>query len=295
MNVILSALFVLCWASGFVGAKLGASEAAVPTVLMWRFLPLMLALPAIAWLTSARWGRLDRRAVPRQVAIGALSQSGYLLTVYAAIDLGVNTGTTALIDGLQPLVVAALVGPLLGGSTSGRQWLGLAAGFLGVLIVSLGDASANDTVPWWAYLVPFAGMLSLVAATFIEQRSPVSVPPVQGLAIHSTTSAVIFTVLALATGEALPPATPTFWIATTWLVVLPTLGGYGLYWILLTRIGVTPVNTLMFLMAPVVSVWGAFMFGEPFTLMTTVGLAIGLVAVLVVAVPRGDRVPDTGR
>jgi drug/metabolite transporter (DMT)-like permease len=115
------------------------------------------------------------------------------------------------------------------------------------------------------------------------------------LAIHSTTSAVIFTVLALVTGEALPPATPTFWIATTWLILLPTLGGYGLYWILLTRIGVTPVNTLMFLMAPVVSVWGALMFGEPFTLMTAAGLAIGLVTVLMVAVPHGDRVPDSGR
>ncbi|MFF4801217.1 hypothetical protein ACFY1U_22950 [Streptomyces sp. NPDC001351] len=41
-----------------------------------------------------------------------LSQSGYLLTVYYAIQLGVSSGTTALIDGVQPLVAGALAGPL---------------------------------------------------------------------------------------------------------------------------------------------------------------------------------------
>jgi drug/metabolite transporter (DMT)-like permease len=236
----------------------------------------------MTWVTGRCRSRPGGRALARHVVIGALSQSGYLLTVYAAIQLGVNTGTTALIDGIQPLVVAALVGPLLGVPTSRRQWLGLLAGFLGVLIVTLGDASANDSVEWWAYLIPFAGMLSLVTATFIERRSPVPMPAATGLTIHSTTSAVIFTVLALATGGALPPAEPSFWIAVGWLIVLATLGGYGLYWLLLARIGVTPVNTLMFLIAPVTSVWGALMFGEPFTVTTAVGLAVGLLAVLTV-------------
>ena len=57
--------------------------------------------------------------------MGALSQSGYLLTVYYAIELGVSSGTTALIDGTQPLVAGALAGPLLGRpcrARSGSDW-----------------------------------------------------------------------------------------------------------------------------------------------------------------------------
>ncbi|MFU0243139.1 EamA family transporter, partial [Streptomyces scabiei] len=53
-------------------------------------------------------------------------------------------------------------------------------------------------------------------------------------------------------------------------------------WLILRRSGITEVNTLMFLMAPVTAVWGALMFGEPFGVQTALGLAVGLAAVLVV-------------
>lgn len=285
MVPVLSTAFVLCWSSGFIGAKLGSADAPVTTVLLWRFLPLAVVLGPF-WLGLLRGRqRLGPGSLPRHVVVALLSQSGYLLTVYWAIGLGVNAGTTALIDGIQPLVAAALVGPLLGLRVTARQWAGLTLGLLGALVVTAADAAGSD-VAWWAYLVPFGGMLSLVAATFVERRSSVPLPPLDGLALHCVVSAVVFAALALATGTAVPPAAPSFWVAMAWLVVLSTFGGYGLYWLLLGRLGVTRVNTLMFLMAPVTAVWGAVMFGESFTPATALGLALGLVAVRVVS--RGD-------
>ncbi len=82
-------------------------------------------------------------------------------------------------------------------------------------------------------------------------------------------------------------------MAVAWLVALSTFGGYGLYWLILKRSGVTKVNTLMFLMAPVTAVWGALMFGEPFGLQTALGLAVCLAAVIVVH--RGDGRRGTDR
>ncbi|MFE0438677.1 DMT family transporter [Streptomyces nigra] len=290
MNALLSAAFVICWSSGFIGAKLGAGSASAVTLLMWRFLPLALVLLAVA-LARASWRGLAPRDVVRQVVIGALSQSGYLLTVYGAIQLGVSSGTTALIDGVQPLVAGALAGPLLHQYVTRRQWLGLGLGVAGVAVVTSADATSGGHAAWWAYAVPFLGMLSLVAATFLEGRSRTKVAPEAALTTHCLTSAVVFTALAVGSGEAVPPAEPAFWIATAWLVVLATFGGYGLYWIILSRSGVTQVNTLMFLMAPVTAVWGALMFGEPFGVRTALGLAVALAAVLVVrgGTDSGDR------
>ncbi|MGW2337133.1 DMT family transporter [Streptomyces sp. NPDC001685] len=281
MNALLSAAFVICWSSGFIGAKLGAGSASAVTLLMWRFLPLALVLLAVA-LARSSWRGLTLRDVARQVVVGALSQSGYLLTVYWAIQLGVSSGTTALIDGVQPLVAGALAGPLLHQYVSRRQWLGLGLGVAGVAVVTGADAASGGHAAWWAYAVPFLGMLSLVAATFLEGRSRTKVAPGIALTTHCLTSAVVFTALAVGTGAAVPPAEPSFWVATAWLVVLATFGGYGLYWIILSRSGVTQVNTLMFLMAPVTAVWGALMFGEPFGAQTALGLAVALAAVLVV-------------
>ena len=290
MNALLSAAFVICWSSGFIGAKLGAGSASAVTLLMWRFLPLALVLLAVA-LARASWRGLAPRDVARQVVIGALSQSGYLLTVYWAIQLGVSSGTTALIDGVQPLVAGALAGPLLHQYVTRRQWLGLGLGVAGVAVVTSADAASGGHTAWWAYAVPFLGMLSLVAATFLEGRSRTKVAPEAALTTHCLTSAVVFTALAVGSGAAVPPAEPAFWIATAWLVVLATFGGYGLYWIILSRSGVTQVNTLMFLMAPVTAVWGALMFGEPFGVRTALGLAVALAAVLVVrgGTDSGDR------
>ncbi|MSW51464.1 MAG: EamA family transporter [Actinobacteria bacterium] len=280
----LAVLFVLSWSSGFIGAKLGSGQAPTATVLMWRFVPLALVLLPLALRRAGRGLRGHPRSeVRRHVLIGLLSQSGYLLTVYGAIGLGVSTGTTALVDGVQPLVAAALVGPLLGVAVGRRGWAGLALGMTGVVLVTWSDATApTSSAPAWAYLVPFSGMLALVASTFLERRSRVRTPPMTALAIHCTTSAVVLSGLALATGTAVPPGSADFWLATAWLVVLPTFGGYGLYWLLVERIGVPSVNGLLFLIAPVTAVWGAAMFGEPLGVATVIGLALALAAAVVV-------------
>lgn len=288
----LGALFVVCWSSGFVGAKLGAAEAPVPTVLLWRTLPLALALAPALLLGRTR---PTGRDLGRHVVVGALSQSGYLLTVYWAIGLGVSTGTTALIDGLQPLVVAALAGPLLGVAVTGRQWAGLGMGLTGVALVCLVDATAPGAgAPPWAYAVPPAGMLCLVAATFLERRAPTRAPALQTLAVHCATSAVVFTAVAVVAGEVVPPASARFWVAIVWLVVLATFGGYGLYWFLLRRVGVTRVNALMFLVPPVTTLWGAALLGEPLTLLTAAGLALATTATWLVTA-RVDLGPGRGR
>ena len=301
LTAVLSVLFVVCWSSGFIGAKLGAQDADVRTVLMWRLLPLAAVLLPLA-LARHRAQRgtaaaLTGADVRRQVLVGALSQSGYLLTVYWAVALGVSTGTTALVDGTQPLVVAALAGPLLGVLVTGRQRVGLLAGLAGVLAVTWADAgSSGSGAPPWAYAVPVAGMLALVAATVVEQRSGARPRPLQNLAIHCTTSAVVFTVVAVLCGVAAAPARAEFWTAVAWLVVFPTFGGYGLYWLLLDRVGITTVNSLLFLVPPVTTAWGATVFGEPVTPLTVAGLGLALAATwLVTGRPALSPRPSAGR
>lgn len=74
MDFLLSAAFVLCWSSGFVGAKLGAQDAGAVTILMWRFLPLAVVLAAVA-ARRGWWRTLTPRTVGRQAVIGLLSRA----------------------------------------------------------------------------------------------------------------------------------------------------------------------------------------------------------------------------
>ena len=259
MNLLLSAAFVLCWSSGFIGAKLGAGSAPAVTLLMWRFLPLAAVLSS--WRPSsarAAWRGLTARDVARQAVIGALSQSGYLLTVYYAIQLGVSSGTTALIDGTQPLVAGALAGPLLHQYVSRRQWLGLCLGVSGVAVVTTADAAAGagrglvglsrpvprDVLAGGGHVpgepLPHPGRpVGVDDRPLRHQRRPLHRPR-RGHRLRASR----------------PPRSRSG-PAVGWLVVLSTFGGYGLYWLILRRSGVTEVNTLMFLMAPVTAAVGS--------------------------------------
>jgi drug/metabolite transporter (DMT)-like permease len=111
--------FVVMWSSGFIGAKLGTQEASTPTFVVWRSLFAAGVLLAAVLLLRRRW--LSPGEVTVQAAVGFLSQGVYLSGVVGAVEFGVNTGTAALVAALQPLLAAALAGPVLGERVRPRQ------------------------------------------------------------------------------------------------------------------------------------------------------------------------------
>ena len=88
--------------------------------------------------------------------------------------------------------------------------------------------------------------------------------------------------LAVAFGQATPPASVEFWQAVLWLIVLASLGGYVMYVFVARTRGATVVSTLLFLTPPTTMLWVYLMFGEAVTLVALVGLAISGVGVWLV-------------
>ena len=169
VTVLASAAFVVTWSSGFLVPAIAVEAVAPLTLLVWRFVPLAVILVVIVVLTGASEG-ITRVDVGRQALIALFAQFGYCASVYAAIAAGVATGTTALIDAVQPLVVAVLVGPLLGLRVRGAQWIGLLVGAAGVLLVvrsQLDDSAAHPL----AYVWPALAMACLIVGTFLQRRS----------------------------------------------------------------------------------------------------------------------------
>src|SRR5918994_83781 len=154
--------FVVMWSSGFIGASLGTPEASTPTLMVWRFLLAAGLLLVGILLLRRRWPGLREIAV--QGVVGLLAQGVYLTGVVGAVEFGVTAGTTALIAALQPLLAAALAGPVLGEHVGRQQWAGLAVGLVGVALVVGGDVRVGAEAPLWAYVMPFVGMAGLEPA-----------------------------------------------------------------------------------------------------------------------------------
>ena len=282
-----SASLVLMWSSGFIGAELGTRTALPMTVLAWRFVALAVVLLAACLVLRVR---TNGAAVRRQVALGLLAQVAYLGLIFTGVRLGVPPGVAALIAALQPMLVATVAGPLLGEHTRTAQRIGLLLGLVGVALVVRGDVGITSA-PWWAYLLPVAGMLALSSATVLERRWRPTETLLQVFTIQAVLSALAFSAIALATGALVPPSAGSFWVAVLWLVVLSSLGGYGSYVFVARRQGATRVSTLLYLTPPTTMLVAFVMFGDPVPLLGVVGLLVSGAGVFLVLRGRGAATP----
>ncbi len=280
---------VVTWSSGFVGAELSSRAGAVPlTLLAWRFVLLAALLVTVAVIRRTTWP--SWRAWRRQIVLGVLCQAAYLLLVFEGVTRGVPGGTAALIAALQPLLVATVAGALLGEHSTPRMWVGMCVGLAGVAVVVSGDLGVTQA-PLAVYLLPTAGMLCLAFGTVLGRRLRPAETLLETITMQAVVTAVLLMTLALALGRARPPASPEFWWAVAWLIVLASLGGYVMYVFVARTQGATVVSTLLFLTPPTTMLWVYLMFGVPVTIAGLTGLAISGAGVWLVLGGRRTRPP----
>jgi drug/metabolite transporter (DMT)-like permease len=276
---------VLFWSSGFVGAELGAKVTEPLTLLSWRFAIGTVILLGICAVVRPH---LDRHEIGRQAVIGLLSVSIYLASCYIAVRHGVLGGTVSLLAALQPLLVAVAAGPLLGEHTSRRQRVGLGIGLPGVIAVVSGGLRIG-AAPWWAYLLPVLGVVSLSAGTLLGRHWRGGSLLVS-LTTQTGTGAVTVMIAAALTGELAPPMTAGFGFAVGWTALLSGLGGYGAFLLVLRRQGAAAVGTWLYLSPPTTMIWTWVMFGDRIGLLGVLGLMITAAGVvLAISHGRGPR------
>ncbi len=289
MSVAPSVALIVLWSSGFIGAELGTQQAPASTLLAWRYL---VAAGVLIALCAWRRDRVGAAGVRRQIVLGLLCQAGYLGLTVTGVGLGVPSGTAALIAALQPLVVIALAALVLAEHARLAQLLGLALGLAGVVLVVSGDLTTGDA-PWWAYVMPFAGMLSLAVGTVLQQRWRPHESVLVSMAVQSAAAAVAFWLLALAEGTAAEPTPPAFWGAVAWVVVLSSFGGYGTYLYVSRTQGATRASTLLYLTPPTTMLWAAVMFGDRVPPAGLAGLALSAIGVAIALRSGGRDRPQT--
>jgi drug/metabolite transporter (DMT)-like permease len=281
LRYLAPALLVVMWSSGFVGATFAAPVAPATTTLLWRY---VVAAPLMVVVVLALRRRYGPRYLLRETVLGTLGQAGYLYGVFRAVEEGLPAGTAALLASLQPALVAVVMSRF-GRRGGRRQAAGLTVGFAGVALAvgpdGLTGSGAGAAGALWAVL----GMLSLSAAAVLGDLWP---PPpddehdvLDSLAVQGVVALGFFAVLAFASGQAEPPADPTFWLAIAWLVGLAFLGGYGMYLYVQRTRGPVAVSTWLYLTPAVSAAWAWAMFGQELPLLAVAGFAVSLAGVLV--------------
>ena len=175
LYALLPFVFALLWASSYVAAKIGLVDA-TPFALVGARLAIAAAAAALLIVATGRsWPR--RKSWPLLLLGGALLHGFGLAMTHAAL-VAVDATPTALVHAFHPILTAALGTVLLRERFASWQWLGVALGFVGVVLgVPLSLGTGNLALLGLS-------LFGLTSGTLLLRRFCADVPPFESTAVQ---------------------------------------------------------------------------------------------------------------
>jgi drug/metabolite transporter (DMT)-like permease len=273
---ILPALFVVIWATGFIVAGVVSGRADPLTFLVARHGTSAVVFTLLSLAVGVPWPR-DPRAWRDAMVAGMLLHGFYIGGVFWSVAHGLPAGITALVTGLAPLLTAFLARPLLHERLVGRQWAGIAIGFVGVALIVWPRLRAGHAVPLGPLMVAFGATLSLSLGTLWQKRSK----PAMDLRVNAAIQFIGAFVLTLPVAWLLEPAhtfhaSAALFAALAWAVLGLSVGGISIMLALLRRGAASRVAPLLYLSPPVAALIAWAAFGEALSGVQLAGMALAV-------------------
>ena len=272
-------VFVLLWASGFVGAKLGLGYVEPLTFLSLRMGAVVALLVLIIALTRPKWP--NGAGILHSVLTGLMVHGLYLGGVFVAIENGVSAGLAALIVSLQPVLTSTIANRFLGERVAARQWLGLALGLLGVYLVLYEKTAAGDATPF-GWLSATVALIGITAGTLYQKRFGGSMDWRPALCVQYIAAGILFALGAFIFETRVVHWTPQLMFALGWLVLALSFGGIWLFYFLIRRAAATRVTSLFYLTPPMTALMAWALFDERLAPLALAGMAVCVVGVALV-------------
>jgi drug/metabolite transporter (DMT)-like permease len=272
-------VFVVLWASGFIGAKLGLPYAEPLTFLALRMFGVVVLLGLFMLIAGAKWpgrdGALD------SYVTGVLMHALYLGGVYISIAKGLPAALSALVVGLQPLLTSTIANRLLGERVAPRQWVDLVLGLSGVYLVVQDKATVGAATPL-AWIAAVVGLVAITIGTVYQKRFGSGIDWRPAMFIQYAAAGILFALGATAFETRSVRWTPEFLFALGWLVFVLSFGAIWLLYFLIRRAAATRVVSLFYLTPPVTALMAWSLFGERLAPLALVGMAVCVAGVFLV-------------
>lgn len=277
-------LFVLLWATGFVGAGLSMPHSEPFTFLTARFAAVVPLMAVLAFFLRAPWP--SRSGAVNAIFVGAVIHGIYLGAVFWVVDRGMPTGVSALIVGLQPLLTAIIAGWLLGDDVQPRHWFALVLGLAGVVAVLWPKLNLQDSgITAVTVIAGFVGVSAISLGSVFQKRFGGGIHLVTGAVWQYVGAALATGLAALAFEDGIIIWNQDVVIAFLWLTLVLSIGAVSLYMVMIRHGQVSKVSTVFYLVPALAALIGWVMFGETLNLLQISGMAVCALAVAIATRP----------
>lgn len=285
----------LIWGTTYLGIRicLETGPPALTAGLRW-----LIAGAVLALLHVACGRRLpDRRSWPGLALIGALFiVGGNGLVVWA--EQWVPSGMTAVLLATTPFwMVGVEVAAHDGERLHQRDWLGLAVGFAGIVLLVWPDLTAGGQTGarFLAGVVALQGAcLTWAMGSAVERRQQADQQTLGGAAMEMVFGGLMLTVLGTLAGE-WPRLTFNVrsGVAFSYLVVVGSIVGYSAYLHTLKHLSVSRISLYSYINPIIAVLLGALVAGEAFGTRSAVASAVVFLGVALVRWKGGSETTDT--
>jgi len=274
-------IFVLLWATGFVGAKLGTIDAEPLFFLFVRFAIAfaLLGLFVIAWLKprDVPWAE-----VWHSMQIGVLLHGIYLGGVFYAVSKGMPAGVASLVVSFQPFFTVFIAYVWLGERISLWRLLFFVLALAGIFLVLFPEFDIAAAIPGITGVTLFATLLSTIAISLgavYQKRHVKSLNLWIGTAAQYVGAASIVGIMSLfIETQRIVWSAPTV-ISMVWLVLVLSIGAIALLMYLIKQGDASSVASLFFLVPVVAFFMTWILFGETLNTVQIFGSILVVVSV----------------
>ena len=267
----------LIWGSAYPFIRYGIVEGATPVAFAAvRYGLTAVAIAAIAAATSVARPSLRSLGLSGLLGLPIVGVYGLLLYIGEATTSG---GLAAILIGVTPLLTALFALPLLPGETLQRWgYIGLLVGFVGVAVLVAPPPGVKLATSVWGPVEVLGASASFALGSVALRKKRPEGETLWGVSVQFAVATAFLALLMpiLEPHPALPLSNGVL-LALAYLLVMPSIIGYTLYYYLHHHVGPGRANVVAYVNPIAALSIGTLIFLEPFQWWELVGFALVLV------------------
>ena len=278
IDLLLKIAFIFLWASAFVAAKLGLSDAGPFSMLAIRFVIVSFIFASIVILFRAKWPK--RNQILHIGLVGILLHGFYLGGVFFSITKGTAAGISSLIVSLHPVLTCILATLIIKEEIKVDKWIGIVLGFIGVVIVVW--PRLGGELPLIGFVSCIIALIAISFGTIIQKKYLENMDILGGNTVQAVFAAIFFCILVIFFEPFKFNPSKELIISMTWLILLVSLGAISILMLLIRRGEMSSTASLFFLAPPVSAILGYLVFKEELNASGIVGFIVACTGVWLV-------------
>ncbi len=270
-SLIFPLIFVVLWSSAFATGSMVTDDATPFAALAFRFCLVTVGFLLVAGVLR-EFSRFSRHALGHGIVTGVLFHGLYLGGCWYSFRVGIPAGVSALIVCIQPILTAIFAGFLLGEHISAKNWIGLALGFVGAILVLGVDFGSEYAVD--GLLANVIALAAITTGTIWQKKYSSTMPLATNNAVQAAAAALFHACVMWMLEDPAINFTLNFTLAMGWQIFAVSFGAFSVLMYLINKNSASQTSALFFLVPPVAALMGFILLNERLTTMDMFGFAV---------------------